>query len=135
MSSPQVPLRPPGFSKASVRWRFFLCAVTMMTILVATNLCLGKTWSDAVKLGIGAGFPGVASWIAYHCVSRRENGFAFIIGNSYSVVFVDKPSDAWLGLALILTSIGVVIGLIFGWTSRTKQTDAGVTIGEGGQDG
>ena len=95
--------------------------------LTAYGLWEGKRLPDAAARGVVAAVPGLAAWGVYHFVSRRNDGLAFLVLNTFTVFKtpVRTPGDLVrvfvIGL-LVLTSTALLAGLYFRHFRRDKPT-------------
>lgn len=113
---------PPATSTADIRRRAAACAVAMAGLVAAINLWDGKPWAHVATAGLGAGVAGLATWTTYHLISRRNDGLAMF---NIAITFANNRSRGdWLSV-LMITAIGVLLGLVFGWTGRTGRPKGG----------
>ena len=124
MPMSQKTIHPPGSTRADIRRLAVILTPVIWCICLGMGLHYGKTVPQAISTATAASLAGLASWFAYHLVSRQNNGVLMVMFpgvNLYSRTYVPSwPTFCYS--FLVYVAIACFIGLTARVLTRKKPT-------------
>ena len=108
--------RPIGTTRAEIRRTAARCALAVGCICIPLAVYHGRTLPQAVSDGAVAALLGLATWSAYHILSRRNDGLMF--GGMATFPLLSEKYPGFWGPLLFGLLVYVPIGCLFGLWNR-----------------
>jgi hypothetical protein len=107
-------------TKQEIRRLAAKLAVGMIGVQMLLGLYFGNNLAQAASGGVACAAGGLATWVAYHLVSRRNDGLALFVASSSPALHA--RTIPFLSLFVAAVCIGVVIGAAIGLIYRATDT-------------
>jgi len=104
-------------TKQQIRRLAARVAVGLIGVQMLLGLCFGSNLAQAASGGVACAAGGLATWVAYHLVSRRNDGLILFVASSNPALHAARMIP-FLFLVVFAVLIGIVIGATIGLINR-----------------